>query len=478
MKVKNIFLLICCACVALTTQAQSDPIVMTIRGVPVPRSEFEYSYNKNNSVNVIDKKSLEEYVDLFVNYKLKVLAAIDAKLDTLSTFKHEFAEYRDQQIKPHFITDADVENEAKRLYREAQQRVDANGGLMRVAHILIRVPQKASAAQQSAFKQRIDSIYNVLRKGGDFATMATRFSDDSSGKRNGGELPWIEKGQTFPEFETEAWKLTPGQMSAPFLSPAGWHIILAKEKRNYLPYDSIRTNILSFIEMRGIREKLIQQKINNLSKSSPNELSPETILADKQKELEQADPQLKYLIKEYHDGLLMFEMSNRMVWDKAAKDEEGLQRFFKKNKKRYYWDQPRFKGIAFRTRNKNDIKAVKKTVKRQPFNTWPTVLASAFNNDSLIRIKAEKGIFKQGDNSIVDRHVFKASTPVSQEKEFPYEGVYGKKLKKKPQTLDDVREQVVADYQEHLEKQWVETLRKKYPVIIHKEALSTVNKHL
>ena len=79
------------------TFAQSDdPVIMTIAGTPVNRSEFEYSYNKNNAEGVIDKKSVKEYVDLFVNYKLKVQAALDAHLDTLSSFKEEFLTYRDQ----------------------------------------------------------------------------------------------------------------------------------------------------------------------------------------------------------------------------------------------------------------------------------------------------------------------------------------------------------------------------------------------
>ena len=64
--------------ISIWSQAKSDPIVMTVAGVPVPRSEFEYSYNKNNTDGVIDKKTVEEYVDLFVNYKLKVQAALEA----------------------------------------------------------------------------------------------------------------------------------------------------------------------------------------------------------------------------------------------------------------------------------------------------------------------------------------------------------------------------------------------------------------
>ena len=96
--------------------AQDDPTVMTINGQPVARSEFEYSYNKNNAEGVIDKKTVDEYVDLFINYKLKVAAALDARLDTMASFKTEFAQYRDQQIRPTFVGDADIEAEARRVY--------------------------------------------------------------------------------------------------------------------------------------------------------------------------------------------------------------------------------------------------------------------------------------------------------------------------------------------------------------------------
>ena len=94
-------------CVA---QTQNDPVLMTIHGVSVPRSEFEYSFNKNNAEGVIDKKTVDEYVDLFVNYKLKVIAAREAHLDTLPSFKREYAQYRDQQIRPTLINDNDVED--------------------------------------------------------------------------------------------------------------------------------------------------------------------------------------------------------------------------------------------------------------------------------------------------------------------------------------------------------------------------------
>ena len=111
---KSIFLVAVLALGSAAAMAQDDPTIMTINGQPVSRSEFEYSYNKNNADGVIDKKTVDEYVDLFVNYKLKVAAAIDAKLDTLTSFKKEFAQYRDQQIRPSLVLDSDVEAEIGR----------------------------------------------------------------------------------------------------------------------------------------------------------------------------------------------------------------------------------------------------------------------------------------------------------------------------------------------------------------------------
>ena len=99
----------------------ADPIVMHINGSPVPRSEFEYNYNKNNSDGVVDKKSVKEYTELFVNYKLKVLAAMDAKYDTLTSFNEEFRTYRDQQIRPMLVPETQIENECLKYYQKCRR---------------------------------------------------------------------------------------------------------------------------------------------------------------------------------------------------------------------------------------------------------------------------------------------------------------------------------------------------------------------
>lgn len=456
--------------------AQTDPVIMTVNGQPVLRSEFEYSYNKNNSEGVIDKKTVDEYVDLFINYKLKVIAALDEKYDTLKSFKKEFAQYRDQQLRPMLVTDADVEAEAHRIYDETVKRIGPDG-LVQASHILLRLNQQASDSEVAAAKVRIDSIYKALKAGADFAELAKKVSEDPGSARQGGLLPFVQRGQFVKEFEDVAFSLQPGQMSDVVQTAYGFHIIKVMEKKMLEPFEFHHDNIIRFIEQRNLRDRIAEQKVDELVKASNGTKTKEQIMDEKADELSAKDMELKYLIQEYHDGLLLYEISNKLVWDKAAKDDSGLANFFKKNKKRYEWDEPRFKGMAFHVKDEADVQAVKDCVKKLPFDKWAEKLRSTFNNDSVLRIRVEKGIFKKGDNALVDSVIFKKDTTVTKVKDYPIDGVYGKVLKKRPEDYTDVRGLVVADYQEALEKEWVAELRKKYLFTVNKEVLETVNKH-
>lgn len=474
MKVKS--LLVALLVAATTASAQTaDPTIMTINGKDVPRSEFEYSYNKNNSETVVDKKSVDEYIDLFVNYKLKVMAAEEAGIDTTKAFRDEFRMYRDQQIRPSFINDNDVEREARTIYEDTRKRIDGNGGLVRPRHILVSLKQNATKAQNDSALVRADSIYNALIKGADFAELAQRCSDDKGSARRGGDLSWVQRGYMVKEFEDAIFAMKPGEISKPILSPFGYHIIKVEAKQNFFPYDTVRADIHRFIESRGLRERIISQNIDSIAKHSVPQCTPEDIINRRADEMTAADPALKNLIREYHDGLLLYEISNRTVWDKAAKDEKGLAAYFKKNRKRYKWEQPRFKGIAYWVKQEGDVEAVKKSLKNIPFEKWAERLRKEFN-DSTIRIKVVKGIFREGDNALIDKVVFAKDTTVADVKDFPISATYGEKLKA-PKTHNDVRELVVADYQEQLEKAWIEALRKRYTVVVNKDVLSTVNKH-
>ena len=459
--------------ISTAANAQTDPVIMSINGEPVLKSEFEYSYNKNNSEGVIDKKSVEEYVDLFINYKLKVAAALDEKYDTLQSFKDEFAQYRDQQVMPLMVTNEDVEEEARKIYDETVKRIGPDG-LIQVAHILIRLNQQATPEEMAVAKLRADSVYKALKGGADFAELAKKVSQDPGSAQQGGMLPFVQRGQLVKEFEDAAYALQPDQMSEIVQTPFGYHIIKMKERKMLEPYEFHHEGILRFIEQRNLRDRIAEQKVEKLLKADAT-LNKAQLMEQKANEFAAQDSDLKNLIREYHDGLLLYEISNKLVWDKAAKDESGLEKFFKKNKKKYAWDEPRFKGMAFHVKDSADLQAVKDCVRNLSFDKWAEKLRTTFNADSVIRIRVEKGIFKKGDNALVDSLVFKKDTTVTKLKDYPIDDVYGKVLKKGPEDYTDVRGLVVADYQEALEKQWVAELRKKYTVFVDKSVLSTVS---
>ena len=461
---------------ALLAQSKADPVIMTIAGVNVPRSEFEYSYNKNNTDGVIDKKTVDEYVDLFINYKLKVQAALDARLDTTTSFRKEFAQYRDQQVLPTFVTDADMLAEAHKVYDQTKENIGPDG-LVNAAHILMLTKQQATDEQLKEAKRRIDSVYAALQAGADFETLAKQVSQDPGTAPRGGVIGFFSRHQMVKEFEDAAFALQPGQMSKPFQSPFGWHIVLVKERKQLEPFDFHRESIMKFLEQRGARQSITERKLNAMVKATDNVITREMIIKERTDSLSEADPEMRYLIKEYHDGLLLYEISNTTIWDKAAKDEAGLAAYFKKNKKKYTWDQPRFKGMAYHVKQQSDVKAVAACVKKLKFDDWNEALRTTFNGDSVIRIRVEKGLFKQGDNKLIDREIFKVKdAKVDSVKGYPIDAVYGKLLKK-PEDYTDVRGLVTADLQDEMEHFWVADLRKKYPVIVNKEVLNTVNKH-
>ena len=218
----------------------------------------------------------------------------------------------------------------------------------------------------------------------------------------------------------------------------------------------LQDDLVRSFQQQGLRKAVAGQKVSAIQQASPvNE---------------------QHLSQEYHDGLLVYEITNREVWQRAKTDEVGLRAWFDAHKKTYVSEGPHYRGVAYVTKTKADMKAVKKYLKRLPFEQWEAGLRATFNSDGTERVKMTVGVFKPGDNAMIDREVFKRRDVVVQtDAAYPFEAVYGKKLKKYPERYNDVRAQVVADYQQMLEAEWVASLRSRYPVQINQEILKTVN---
>ena len=463
-------------CTTAFAWAQDDPVVMRINGKPVTRSEFEYNYNKNNSDEVIDKKSVEEYVDLFINYKLKVQAALDDQLDTLSSFQKEFRMYRDQQIRPLLVPETRMDEECVRYYDMMKANLQGKQ-LLQPAHIFLRVKQKATKEEQEAVKARIDSAYKALQEGADFSELAKKVSADTQTAIRGGVLPWIGPNQTLKEFEDAVYSLEVGSYSQPFLSTVGYHIVKLIDKKDLETFDQLKPNIERFLESQGLRERLAMQALDSIAAAGGTPKTVEQILEEETIRLCDQDSNLKYLVQEYHDGLLLFEECSRKVWTPATKATLGIEDYFKRNKKKYAWDVPHFDGMVYYCRDKKDVKAVRKAIRKQPDTQWTSIVRQQFNKDS-VNVKMEKRLFKQGENANVDVVALKVKHAEPKPIEgFPYMAVVGEKLKKGPSRWTQVSATVVADYQRMREEEFVATLREKYAVEVDKDVLATVNKH-
>ena len=471
---KKIIVSFALAAIALTAAAQEDPIVMRINGVPVTRSEFEYNYNKNNSEGVIDKKNVEEYADLFVNYKLKVQAALDDHLDTLSSYQKEFRQYRDQQIRPLLVPEGAKETEVRNYYNTLVERLEGKK-LIQPAHILIHLTQDATEEEKAAAKVRIDSVYQALKDGADFAELASKVSQDPGSAARGGNLPWIGPNQVVKEFEDVAYSLNEGEISEPFLMPFGYDIVKLIGKKDLESYEELHDKVLQYLEGQGLENRLAQQVLDSLS--GQNEKTIEQILDEKTEEFCAKDDELKYLVQEYHDGLLLFEECNSKIWEPASKDTLALENYFKKNKKQYAWSEPHYSGMVYYCKNAADVKAVQKLVKKLPQDKWMNTIRETFNKDSVM-VRVERRVFKKGENANIDRLAFKdKSAELKPVKNYPNVGIFGKVLKKGPAAWTDVSNQVVSDYQRLKEDEFVAELRKRYTVEIDKAVLATVNNH-
>ena len=442
----------------LLAQPKADPVVMTVNGMPVTRSEFVYSYNKNNGIGQADRKSVEEYAELYAIYKLKVAAALEAQLDTSVAFRQELAMYCDRQSGGAVVINTDILTEARHLYDRTKKAIGTQG-LIRPAEIFLRLSTRASSNEQNRIAQRADSIWRALQAGADFAILARKVSENEQTAVHGGDMGWMQPHQSFVEFEQAAYALQTGELSRPILAPDGYHIILMKERKQLEPFDVLKDDLVRSLQQQRLKQAVAGQKVSEVA-------------------VQMTDANRQYQIQEYHDGLLVYELSNREVWQRAKTDEVGLRAWFNAHEKTYVSVGPHYRGLAYYTKTKADMKAVKKYLKRLPFEQWAEALRATFNSDGDERVKMEVGVFKPGDNATIDRQVFKRRDVVVQaDAAFPFQAVYGKKLKKYPEGYNDVRDQVVADYEQMLEAEWVASLRSRYPVQINQEILKTVNQY-
>ena len=220
---------------AFFAQAQSKTdkeVLMTIGDQSITVKDFTDVYYKNNlKSDVIEKKSVDDYLELFTTFRMKVMEAERLQLDTSAKFKKELAGYRKQLAKP-FMSSDDITDE---LIEEAYQRKLKD---IRASHILIRCDKNALPSDTlKAYNKAMDIRKKALAKGADFGALADQYSDDPSAKGmkatdqnparpgNHGDLGYFTVFDMVYPFETGAYNTKEGEISMPVRSDFGYHLI-------------------------------------------------------------------------------------------------------------------------------------------------------------------------------------------------------------------------------------------------------------
>lgn len=223
----------------MATNAQSSldkKVLMNIAGDDVTAKEFCDIYSKNNlKNNVVEKKTVDEYLDMFINFRLKVKEATDMKLDTTAHFLKEFEDYRKQLAKPYFTN----EHISEEIIKEAYDRKHYD---IRASHILINCDKHALPSDTlKAYNKALDLRKRAM-KGEDFGELAMRYSDDPSAKDfdatetrparkgNHGDLGYFSVFDMIYPFETGAYNTPEGEISMPIRTDYGYHLIKVVSK--------------------------------------------------------------------------------------------------------------------------------------------------------------------------------------------------------------------------------------------------------
>ena len=316
----GVFTIVLLLSLSLSAQKKSETVV-TIGTEKVSKEEFEANYRKNNT-NILDKKELkspEEYLDLYIKFKLKILEAEKLGYDTVRSFREELGGYRKDLAKP-YLTDVSFNEEMVKTayYRTQYER--------KASHLLIRVTPEASPADTLTAWNKINDLRNQIIAGADFNEMAAKYSEDPSAVQNKGLLGYFSAFQMVFPFEDMTYRTPVGQVSEIVRTRFGYHLIKVQDER------------LAAGEI----------KVAHIMKMFPKQASEETIANLKLK----ADS----IWQEATSGADFAKLAKKYSDDKQLSDEDGVMKWFTPNNM-----VPQFAEAAFALKNDGDISPVIRT---------------------------------------------------------------------------------------------------------------------
>lgn len=212
--------------ISLMSFAQNpQDVILTVGDENVTLEDFESIYRKNNRDSVVTKESLDEYIELFVNFKLKVAEAKSLGMDTVPAFKTELEGYRRQLARPYLTDDAMLDQLVEEAYSRKKQEI-------RASHILINCPPNATPEDTLKAFNSINALRDEVIGGADFGAVARKNSQDPSVKDNGGDLGYFTVFQMVYPFEEAAFTTSVGQVSRPCRSRYGYHLVKVSDRRD------------------------------------------------------------------------------------------------------------------------------------------------------------------------------------------------------------------------------------------------------
>lgn len=239
--------------VQTATVKKTDPIVFTFGADTVYKSEFERLLSKNrNQKETPTEESVREYLELYQNFKMKVKEAKLMHLDTLSNFRTELAGYRKQLANPYLTDKKATEGLVKEAYEHMLKEVNAS-------HILITCTENAKPADTLAAYNKALELRKRNLKGENFDSLAAKNSDDPSAVTNYGNLGWFAAFDMIYPFEQMAYSTPKGQVSMPFRTRFGYHIL----------------------KVNNIRDARGEVKVQHIMRSTGANATPETVAEQK-----------------------------------------------------------------------------------------------------------------------------------------------------------------------------------------------------
>lgn len=241
------------------------------------------------------------------------------------------------------------------------------------------------------------------------------------------------------------------------------------------PLFTIKNKAYSILDFGKYMAELQQTygatSLENFVQSAYLRYVEESNFAYEESVLEDKYPEFRYLMQEYRDGILLFELTNKMVWNKATEDTTGLQNFFKDNQANYMWKE-RLVGKKYTCSDPSIYKKLKKYVAKGKSDKYIT---DKFNANNPLAVKIESVLTERGSDKVYDAIEWKKGIAELADDSKNQSFIHiTSVMEPTPKKMNETLGAVISDYQDYLEKEWIKDLKKRYPVEINEGALSTL----